>query len=271
MNSMSDKVTIPGLKQMKQDGQKITMLTAYDYPTARVLDEAGIDILLVGDTLGMVVLGYENTLPVTMEEMLHHTKAVKRGCRRGLIVADMPFLSFNVDSKSAIENAGRFIKNGGAAAVKLEGASGQILRTIHCLVEAGIAVMGHIGLTPQLVHQMGGFKVQGREKKDADLLIESARMLEDAGIFALVLEGIPADLAQSITRQLSIPTIGIGAGVHCDGQVLVTHDLLGLLDSPKPKFVKQYASLHATMLAAIHSFRQEVLEEKFPSEEQSYH
>ncbi|MEW5801215.1 MAG: 3-methyl-2-oxobutanoate hydroxymethyltransferase [bacterium] len=271
MSTATSKVTIPGLKQMKQDGHKIAVLTAYDYPTALLLDKAGIDILLVGDSLAMVVLGYENTLPVTMDEMLHHTRAVKRGCKRGLIVGDMPFLSFNVDEKSAIENAGRFIKEGGAEAVKLEGAAGPVLRTIRCLVEAGIAVMGHIGLTPQLVHQMGGFKVQGREKKAADLLIEGARMLEDAGIFSLVLEGIPADLAQTITRQLSIPTIGIGAGPHCDGQVLVTSDLLGIIDAPKPRFVKQYTSLHTIMLSAIQSFRQEVLEGKFPSEEQSYH
>ncbi|MEW6379877.1 MAG: 3-methyl-2-oxobutanoate hydroxymethyltransferase [bacterium] len=265
------KVTIPGLKQMKQNNQKITMLTAYDYPTAVLLDTAGIDILLVGDSLGMVALGYENTLPVTMEEMLHHTKAVKRGCKRGLIVGDMPFLSFNMDSSRAIENAGRFIKEGGAGAVKLEGAMEPILRSIRCLVEAGIAVMGHIGLTPQLVHQMGGFKVQGREKESADLLSESAGKLEEAGVFALVLEGIPADLARNITRQIAIPTIGIGAGPHCDGQVLVTPDLLGLSDAPKPKFVKQYASLHTVMLSAIRSFRQEVLEGKFPSDEYSYH
>lgn len=268
--SKTDKVTIPGLRRMKQEGRKITVLTAYDYPTAILLDEAGIDILLVGDSLGMVVLGYENTLPVTMEEMLHHIKAVKRGCSRGLIVGDMPFLSFNVDSRSAIENAGRFIKEGGAEAVKLEGATEPILQTVRRLVDAGIAVMGHVGLTPQLVHQMGGFKVQGKEKKGADLLIEGAERLEEAGIFSLVLEGIPADLAREITRTISIPTIGIGAGPHCDGQVLVTHDLLGLSESPKPKFVKQYASLHATMLSAVNSFRQEVLEEKFPSEEYSY-
>jgi len=267
----SAKVTIPGLKQMKQEGRKITMLTAYDYPTAVLLDKAGIDILLVGDSLGMVVLGYENTLPVTMDEMLHHTKAVKRGCKRGLIVGDMPFLSFNVDSTQAIENAGRFIKEGGAEAVKLEGATEPVLRTIRCLVEAGIAVMGHIGLTPQLVHQMGGFKVQGREKESAELLIEGAGKLEDAGAFALVLEGIPADLARIITQKLSIPTIGIGAGPHCDGQVLVTHDLLGLSGAPKPKFVKQYASLHPLILSALSSFRQEVLEGKFPTDEYSYH
>jgi len=265
-----NKITIPCLKKMKQEGRKITMLTAYDYPTALLLDKAGIDILLVGDSLGMVILGYENTLPVTMKEMLHHTRAVKRGCRRGLIIGDMPFLSFNVDSKNAIKNAGRFIKNGGAEAVKLEGATESILKTIQSIVGAGIAVMGHIGLTPQMVHQMGGFKVQGKDARSADILIEGAKRLEDAGIFALVLEGVPGDLAQKITRQLSIPTLGIGAGPHCDGQVLVTHDLLGLSEFPKPKFVKQYASLYPLMLSAINSYKQEVLEGKFPSKEYTY-
>ena len=264
------KITIPDLKKMKQKGYKITMLTAYDYPTALLLDKAGIDILLVGDSLGMVVLGYENTLPVTMEEMLHHTRAVKKGCKRGLIVGDMPFLSFNVDSREAIKNAGRFIKDGGAEAVKLEGASKPILKTIQCLIEAGIAVMGHIGLTPQMVHQMGGYKVQGKDPKTADLLMEGAKRLEEVGIFALVLEGVPADLAQKITRLVSIPTLGIGAGPHCDGQVLVTHDLLGLSEFPKPKFVKQYASLYPLMLSAINSYKQEVLEGKFPSKEYTY-
>ena len=255
---------------MKQEGQKITMLTAYDYPTALLLDKAGIDIVLVGDSLGNVILGYENTLPVTMKEMLHHTRAVKRGCRRGLIVGDMPFLSFNVESKNAIKNAGRFIKNGGAEAVKLEGATESTLKTIHAIVDAGIAVMGHIGLTPQMVHQMGGFKVQGKDAKSADILIEGARRLEDAGIFALVLEGVPSDLAQKITRHVSIPTLGIGAGPHCDGQVLVTHDLLGLSEFPKPKFVKQYASLYPLMLSAVNAYKQEVLEGKFPSKEYTY-
>ncbi|MGA1876089.1 MAG: 3-methyl-2-oxobutanoate hydroxymethyltransferase [bacterium] len=267
----SNKVTIPGLKRMKQEGRKITMLTAYDYPTALLLDKAGIDILLVGDSLGNVMLGYENTLPVTMGEMLHHTKAVKRGCSRGLLIGDMPFLSFNIDSQQAIENAGRFIKEGGAEAVKVEGATEPILKAILSIVEAGIAVMGHLGLTPQMVHQMGGFKVQGRDTKAAEILVEEARRLEEAGIFSLVLEGIPGDLAQRITYQLSIPTIGIGAGPHCDGQVLVTHDLLGLSESGKPKFVKQYASLYPIMLSAIISYRQEVLEGKFPSDEYSYH
>ena len=266
----TNKITIPGLKKMKQARQKITMLTAYDYPTAILLDKSGIDILLVGDSLGMVMLGYENTLPVTMEEMIHHTRAVKRGCKRGLIVGDMPFLSFNVDHREAIRNAGRFIKEGGAEAVKLEGAAGPILNTIDAIVNAGVAVMGHIGLTPQMVHQMGGFKVQGKDQKTADFLIEGAEKLEEAGVFTLVLEGVPSDLAQKITRHLSIPTLGIGAGPHCDGQVLVTHDLLGLSESPKPKFVKQYASLYPLMISAISSYKQEVLEGKFPSKEYTY-
>ena len=255
---------------MKQKGRKITMLTAYDYPTAMLLDAVGIDILLVGDSLGMVVLGYENTLPVTMEEMLHHTRAVKRGCKRGLIVGDMPFLSFNVKSELAIENAGRFIKQAGAEGVKLEGASESIVMIIRNIVQAGISVMGHIGLTPQMIHQMGGFKIQGKDPESAKVIFESAQRLQDAGIFALVLEGMPNDLAKKVTEQLSIPTIGIGAGPHCDGQVLVTHDLLGFSESAKPKFVKEYASLYPGMFEAVKSFKQEVLEGSFPSDEYSY-
>lgn len=256
---------------MKQEQHKITMLTAYDYPMAKLLDQSGIDLILVGDSLGNVLLGYENTLAVTMEEMLHHTRAAKKGCHRALLVGDMPFLSYQVDSQSAIYNAGRFVKEAGAEAVKVEGATHHLLKIIRSLTESGLAVMGHLGLTPQMIHQLGGFKVQGKDKAAADLLLEGAGRLEEAGVFALVLEGMPGDLAGRITKAISIPTIGIGAGAACDGQVLVTHDLLGLHDGPKAKFVKQYASIYPLMLSGIQSFRQEVLEGKFPSDEYTYH
>ena len=264
------RVTIPKLRQMKAEGKKITMLTAYDYPTAILLDQAGIDILLIGDSLGMVMLGYANTLPVTMEEMLHHTKAVSRGAKEAIVVGDMPFMSFNLGPLDAIKNAGRFIKEGGAAAVKLEGCGEHMLNITEAVVNAGIAVMGHIGLTPQFVHQMGGFKVQGRVEDQAELLISGAKKLEEAGIFSLVLEGIPEDLADRITRAITIPTIGIGAGIKCDGQVLVTHDLLGLTEKKPPKFVKQYASLYQTMQDAVKSFINEVHSGDFPSKDYTY-
>ncbi|MGA1790734.1 MAG: 3-methyl-2-oxobutanoate hydroxymethyltransferase [bacterium] len=264
------KVTIPKLREMKAKGEKITMLTAYDYPTARLLDQSGIDILLVGDSLGMVVLGYPNTLPVTMEEMLHHTSAVSRGAKDALVVGDMPFMSYNLGPLEAIKNAGRFIKEGGAAAVKLEGCGNQMVQITRAVVEAGIAVMGHIGLTPQFIHQMGGFKIQGRDQDQAELLLSGAKALEDAGIFSLVLEGIPKDLAKRITNTLNIPTIGIGASVECDGQVLVIHDLLGLTGQKPPKFVKQYANLHEAMHEAIRAFKDEVREGIFPSDEYTY-
>ena len=264
------KVTIPKLREMKAKGEKITMLTAYDCPTARLLDQAGIDILLVGDSLGMVVLGYPNTLPVTMEEMLHHTNAVSRGAKEALVVGDMPFMSYNLGPFEAIRNAGRFIKEGGAAAVKLEGCGNPMVQITRAVVEAGIAVMGHIGLTPQFIHQMGGFKIQGRDRDQAELLLNGAKALEDAGIFSLVLEGIPKDLAKRITNTLNIPTIGIGASVECDGQVLVVHDLLGLTGQKPPKFVKQYANLYEAMREAIRAFKDEVREGVFPSDEYTY-
>ncbi len=246
------------------------MLTANDYPAACLLDEAGIDIILVGDSLGMVLLGYENTLPVTMEEMLHHTKAVHRGCRRALLVGDMPFMSYHLGVKDTILNAGRFIKEGGAEAVKLEGGGKRIVELVQALGEAGIAVMGHLGLTPQAIHQMGGYRVQGKTKEAAQILIEQALELEEAGMFSLVLEGIPAQLAKELSPQLKIPTLGIGAGNACDGQVLVTHDLLGLLDTRPPKFVKRYANLRETSLQAVQQFKQEVETGDFPSQEYWY-
>ena len=246
------------------------MLTAYDYPTACLLDAAEIDIILVGDSLGMVVLGYENTLPVSMQEMLHHVRAVRRGCKRALLVADMPFMSYHSGVEDTIRNAGSFIKEGGCAAVKLEGGGERIVKLVRALSEVGIAVMGHLGLTPQSVHRMGGFRVQAKTSPAADLLIEQALQLEKAGIFALVLEGIPAHVAARLTPQLDIPTLGIGAGNACDGQVLVTHDMLGLLDTPAPKFAKRYANLWEESLQAVRRFKQEVQTGDFPSRQYWY-
>jgi len=260
------KVTTLGLRQKKADGQPITMLTAYDYPTAMAIDHAGIDVILVGDSLGMVVLGYENTLPVTMDEMIHHSKAVARGARYALLVGDMPFLSYQVSAEEAVRNAGRFLQEAGMDAVKLEG--GRERRpAVEAIVAAGIPVMGHLGLTPQSVHQLGGFKPQAREEAAARRLLEDAVILQDAGCFALVLESIPARLAERVSRELSLPTIGIGAGVGCDGQVLVTHDLLGLFDRFTPRFVRKYADLHGTMAQAFAAYREEVLTRTFPAAE----
>ncbi|MBI5787722.1 MAG: 3-methyl-2-oxobutanoate hydroxymethyltransferase [Candidatus Schekmanbacteria bacterium] len=264
------KVTIPDLVKKKQDGQKITMLTAYDCPTAKVLDEAEIDIVLVGDSLGMVVLGYENTLPVTMDEMLHHTKAVRRGLKRSLLVGDMPFMSYQLGVPEALYNAGRFLKEGGAEAVKLEGAGTRILEITRAMVEIGIPVMGHLGLTPQFVHQMGGYRVQGRNEEAAKLIVDQAQNLEAAGVFALVLEGVPPNLAKVITPQLKIPTLGIGAGPDCDGQVLVSLDLLGMSGAQSPKFVKRYANLREESLKAVRQFKQEVESQQFPTQEYCY-
>ncbi len=266
---MKNKVTIPKLKLKKQRGQKITMLTAYDYLTARLLDEAGIDILLVGDSLGMVLLGYENTLPVTMDEMLHHTKAVAKAASHALVVGDMPFMSFHTSISDTIHNAGRFIKEAGATAVKLEWITDAAQKT-KALVDTGIPVMGHIGLTPQLVHQMGGFKVQGREERQAERLVDEAGRMQDAGAFAIVLEGMPAQVASNITQALTIPTIGIGAGIHCDGQVLVTTDLLGQNPGKAPKFVKEYTNLQKQILSAVGEFKHEVEAGEFPSKEYWY-
>ncbi len=265
-----DKVTIPILHQMKQEGQKITMLTAYDYPFALLVDKAKIEIVLVGDSLGNVVLGYESTIGVTMDEMLHHAKAVKRAVKRAFLIGDMPFMSYNVNTEKAIENAGRFLKEAGCEAVKLEGGL-EVAETVSCIVKAGISVLGHIGLTPQTVSKLGGYKVQGKEAKKAKKMINSAKKLEEAGCFALILECIPETLAKIITSELNIPTIGIGAGPHCDGQVLVVHDLLGMSAGFKPKFVKNYANLSKDITSAIESFKKEVKENKFPSREYSFH
>jgi len=254
---------------MKDRGEKISMLTAYDYPIARLLDEAGIEVILVGDSLAMVGLGYETTLPVTMEEMLHHVRAVSRGVKRALLVADMPFGSFQASVEEGVRNAGRFLKEAGAQAVKLEGGR-EVADLTRRLTSVGIPVMGHLGLTPQMVHQFGGFKVQGRTAAAAERLREDALLLEEAGVFALVLEGIPWQVAEVITRELRIPTIGIGAGSSCDGQVLVTNDLLGLFDDFAPKFVKRYANLKETIAAAFTRYRQEVKAGEFPGPEHAF-
>ncbi len=266
---MGDKVTLHDLRAMKERGEPITMLTAYDYPTAVMLDQAGIEMALVGDTLGMVVHGFETTLPVTMDMMILHTQAVRRGLSHALLVGDMPFMSYQTGPADALRNAGRFLAEGGADAIKLEG--GQTMAaTVNTLVAAGIAVMGHIGLTPQSVSAFGGFKTQGKSAAAARRLIDDAKALEDAGAFSIVLEAIPARLAEVITRQVTIPTIGIGAGAGCDGQVLVTHDLLGLFDGHTPKFVRQYAAIGKTMKAAFEQYRDDVKAGVFPAEEHTY-
>lgn len=260
------KVTTRTLRLKKRRAEPITMLTAYDYATALAVDKAGIDSILVGDSLGMVVLGYENTLPVTMEDMLHHCKAVARGAKTALLVGDMPFMSYQVSVKQAVRNAGRFLQEAGMDAVKLEGGR-ERADAIRAITSAGIPVMGHLGLTPQSVHQLGGFRAQAKEAAAAKTLLEDALILQEAGCFALVLEAIPARLAELVSKQLEIPTIGIGAGVGCDGQVLVTHDLLGLFDLFTPSFVKKYANLHEVMYDAITAYKDDVDRQLFPASE----
>ncbi len=264
MNEPLKKVWPHRLREMKQRGEKIAMLTAYDAMLARTLDRAGIDVLLVGDSLGMVLLGYENTLPVTMDVMVHHTAAVSRGAERALVVADMPFLSYQVSIPEAVRNAGRLVQEGGAKGVKLEGGRA-VLETVARLVEIGIPVMGHLGLTPQSVNRLGGFRRQAKSKEAARDLVEDAKALEAAGVFAIVLESIPAEVARTVSAELSIPTIGIGAGPHCDGQVLVSYDVLGLTEYSAPSFAKRYAQLGDTISEAARSYAQEVRDGRFPS------
>jgi len=264
------KITPVDIQAMKNESKKIAMLTAYDYPTALLEDRAGIEIILVGDSLGMTVLGYENTLPVTMDEMIHHTKAVTRGTKYALVIGDMPFMSFNTSERDAILNAGRFMKEGGADAVKLEGGV-TVKDIVKAIVNAGIPVMGHIGLTPQTISMLGGFKVQGKDAQAAQKIIDDALLLEDAGAFSVLLEAIPAPIAKRITERLKVPIIGIGAGVHCDGQVLVVHDLLGLFDRFTPKFAKRYVNLSEPMLKAFESYREEVSKGAFPTDQHSFH
>jgi 3-methyl-2-oxobutanoate hydroxymethyltransferase len=264
------RVTISDIREMKSRKEKIPMITAYDYTSARIVDAAGIPIILVGDTLGQVVLGYDSTLPVTMDEMIHHTKAVARGTRDALIVGDMPFMSYQANTTEALHNAGRFLQEGGAQVVKLEGGVSMAL-TVQRMVSSGIPVMGHIGLTPQSVNQLGGYKVQGKSLKAAVRLMEDARALEEAGAFALVLECVPASLARMITERVTIPTIGIGAGKSCDGQVQVFHDMLGLFTDFVPKHAKQYANLGETISSALAQYISEVKDQSFPRKEHSYY
>lgn len=262
-------VTVPRLRAMKRKGERISMVTAYDSTFARLFDEAGIDVLLVGDSLGMVVQGQSSTLPVTVDEIIYHCRAVARGTRRAHIVGDMPFLSWQVSPEEALRNAGRFIAEGGAQAVKLEGGM-DAAQTISRIVQAGIPVMGHVGLTPQSVHAMGGFRVQGKTEEAAERVIDDAQAVAAAGAYALVLEGIPSDLAARITEKVDIPTIGIGAGPDCDGQVLVCYDLLGLTPDLRPKFVKRYAEFFEDGVKAAKQYKDEVRAGSFPTEEHSF-
>ena len=264
-----EKVTTVSLLQKKQKGEKITALTAYDFSTARLLDEAGVDIALVGDSLGMVVLGYDSTVPVTMEDMLHHTAAVARGVRRAMVVGDMPFMSYQINADEAVANAGRFLQEAGAHAVKLEGGQ-PMAETISRIVDVGIPVMGHVGMTPQSVHKFGGFRLQGKTESDAERIFNDAKALERAGAFVIVLELVPKDLAKRITEAVSVPTIGIGAGPYCDGQVQVTNDLLGLYGEFHPKHAKKYANLSGTILQAFKAYVEEVKAGKFPGPEQGF-
>jgi len=265
----SPAVTTRSLLKMKQNGDPIVALTAYDAPMARLLNAAGVDLILVGDSVANVKLGYTNTLPVTLDEMIHHTKAVRRGNTHALLVGDMPFLTYEFDPKDAVRRVGRLIKEGGAHAVKVEGAGG-VLPSIKALVAANIPVMGHLGLTPQAVHRLGGYRVQGRDRRAAEALFKEARALESAGVFALVLEAVPAPVAKRITKALKIPTIGIGAGPFTDGQILVLDDLLGFSDAPPPKFVRPYASLWPVALDAVYRFGQDVKARRFPGPEETY-
>ncbi len=263
------RVTISDIRGMKEKGEKIAMLTAYDYSTAKLMDEAGIPIILVGDSLGMVTLGYETTIPVTMDEMIHHTKAVVRGATHALVVGDMPFMTYHVSVEDALRNAARFIQEGGAQAVKLEGGE-TVADKVKRMVECGMPVLGHIGLTPQSVHQFGGFKVQGRTPEAAVRLLNDARALDEAGVFGIVLETVPAPLSKLITETVSVPTIGIGAGPHCDGQVQVVNDILGLFTDFVPKHAKQYAVLYDVIKGAVSDYISEVQEQTFPTSKQSY-
>jgi 3-methyl-2-oxobutanoate hydroxymethyltransferase len=264
-----NKITTSVVQKMKREGEKISMLTAYDYSTSAAMDEAGIDIILVGDSLGMVVLGYDSTLPVTMEDMIHHTRAVSRAAKRAMVLGDMPFMSYQVSNEEALRNAGRLMKEAGAHGVKLEGGK-EVAEIVMKITSSGIPLMGHLGLTPQSVHQLGGYKVQGKDDKTAKRLMEDARILEEAGAFSIVLECVPARLAGEISRSLTIPTIGIGAGVECDGQVLVVNDMLGMFDKFTPKFVKKYAQLNIDIRTAIEQYIGEVKDMKFPGEEHSF-
>lgn len=263
------RTTIRDIAAMKRRGKRIAMITAYDYTSARIVESAGVDIILVGDSLGQVVLGYDSTVPVTMGDMLHHIKAVVRGTEKVHIVGDLPFMSYQASRSDAIRNAGRILKEGGAQSVKLEGGR-HVAKTMRRIVQAGIPVMGHIGLTPQAVNQLGGYRIQGRTTKAAVELIEDAKAVEDAGAYSIVLEGVPSQLAQIVTERLKIPTIGIGAGVHCDGQVQVFHDMMGLYTDFTPKHARKYAHLAELMNGAVSEYIEDVRNRSFPSEDESF-
>ncbi len=264
-----NKVTIHNIQQAKEDGRKLTMITAYDYPFGLLADEAGIDIVLVGDSLGMVVMGLDGTVQVNMEHMIHHIRAVSRGCKNPFIVGDMPFMSYNTSIREAIMNAGRLLKEGGCESIKLEGGV-DFAPTIAAIVKAGIPVQGHIGLTPQTASALGGFKMQGRDAAAAKRIIDDAKSLEDAGVFSMILEAVPAPLGKLVSEAVKVPVIGIGAGPDVDGQVLVTHDMIGLFDKFVPKFVKQYANIRKVILDALSEYKQEVLDVEFPAPEHSF-
>ncbi|MEW6267414.1 MAG: 3-methyl-2-oxobutanoate hydroxymethyltransferase [Thermodesulfobacteriota bacterium] len=263
------KVSVLDVMRAKQEGRKLVMLTAYDYPFGQLVDLAEVDIVLVGDSLGMVVMGLDSTVPVTMEHMIHHCRAVVRGCQGALIVGDMPFMSYNTSIREAIVNAGRLLKEGGADVVKLEGGA-DFAETIRAIVKAGIPVQGHIGLTPQTASALGGFKTQGRDAASAKKLVDDAKAIEEAGCFSIILEAVPAEVSRIIARTVKVPVIGIGAGPEVDGQVLVTHDLLGLFDKFVPKFVKQYTQIRPVILEALKAYRDEVLSGRFPAKEHSF-
>ncbi|MDD4956733.1 MAG: 3-methyl-2-oxobutanoate hydroxymethyltransferase [Candidatus Omnitrophica bacterium] len=266
---MDNKFTVLDFARKKKDKKKITMLTAYDYPTAQAVDNCGIDAVLVGDSLAMTVLGYESTVNVTMDEMLHHARAVRRGVKRAFLIGDMPFMSFQASDEDAVRNAGRFVKEAGCEAVKIEGGE-EVSGRVSAIGKAGIPVVGHIGLTPQSVSKLGGYKVQGKDDSSAGRLMRDAKALEKAGCLALILECLPAGLAGEITEKLAMPTIGIGAGVHCDGQVLVINDIIGLFEKFTPKFVKRYADVNSEIKSAVNKFREEVESEKFPDDGHSF-
>lgn len=263
------KITIHDLLKKKTEKKKITMLTAYDYPFARIVDEAGIDGIIVGDSVAMVMQGLENTLPVTMDEMIYHTRIVARAVKNSMVISDLPFMSYQISIEDAVRNAGRFLKEAGATAVKIEGGA-EVAEHIKAMTRSDIPVMAHIGLTPQSIHRMGGYKVQGRTKEAAERLLEEAHVAEDAGAFSIILEAIPVDLAARITEELSIPTIGIGAGLSCDGQVLVLHDVIGLFERFLPKFAKRYINMKDEVLRAIRTFKEEVENGLFPADEHSF-
>ena len=263
------RVAINQIKEMKQRGEKITMLTSYDYSTAKIVDEVGVPLILVGDSLGMVVLGYESTIPVTMEEMIHHTKAVVRATKQAMVIGDMPFMTYHISVKEALRNAARFIQEAGAQAVKLEGGV-TVAEKVKRIVECGIPVMGHIGLTPQSIHQLGGYKVRGRTQETAIKLLEDAKALDEAGAFAVVLETVPSQLATLVTQKISVPTIGIGAGIGCDGQVQVINDILGSFTDFVPKHAKQYAKLTDIIRNAVAEYNNEVKSGSFPTDKQSF-